>query len=78
LAASETPPAASAEEAVAAAFPAIDKLRRHLSMLMGRSDFQALLACALLLASAEVHWLTAVRGGRSWGPGARFGVICFG
>jgi hypothetical protein len=42
-------------------FLAIDKLRPHLSTLMGRSGFQALLARALLLAAAEAPWLTAVR-----------------
>ncbi len=40
---------------------AIDKLRPHLSMLMGRGGFRALLARALVLATAEVPWLTAVR-----------------
>jgi hypothetical protein len=43
------------------AFRATDKLRPHLSMLMGRSGFQALLARALVLATAEVPWLAGVR-----------------
>jgi hypothetical protein len=45
----------------AALFTTIDTLRPHLSMLMGRGCFQALLARALVLASAELPWLTAVR-----------------
>jgi hypothetical protein len=40
---------------------AVDRLRPYLSTLMGRSGFQALLARALVLASAEVPWLTAVQ-----------------
>lgn len=44
-----------------AAFRAIDRVRPHLSMLMGRGGFQALLARALVLATAELPWLTAVR-----------------
>ena len=52
---------ASAEVDDPRAFRAISKLRPHLSMLMGRRGFQALLARALVLATAEVPWLTAVR-----------------
>jgi hypothetical protein len=61
LMASETPGNTPAEADHRAAFPATDKLRPHLSMLMGRSGFQALLARALVLATAEVPWLTAVQ-----------------
>jgi hypothetical protein len=42
-------------------FRAIDTLRPHLSMLMGHGGFQALLARALMLAKAEVPWLTSLR-----------------
>lgn len=42
-------------------FRAIDKLRPHLSMLMGRGGFQALLARALVLAAAELPSLAAVQ-----------------
>lgn len=51
----------SAEVDNPASFRAIDKLRPHLSMLMGRGGFQALLARALVLATAELPSLTAVR-----------------
>jgi hypothetical protein len=43
------------------AFRATDRLRPHLSTLMGRTGFQALLARALVLASAEIPWLAAVK-----------------
>jgi len=42
-------------------FLTIEKLRPHLSMLMGQGGFHALLARALVLAAAEAPWLTAVR-----------------
>jgi hypothetical protein len=61
LMASETPGNTSAVPDNPAAFRATDKLRPHLSMLMGRGGFQALLARALVLAAAEVPWLTAVQ-----------------
>lgn len=61
LKASETPRTTSAEVDTPAAFRTLDKLRPHLSMLMGRSGFQALLARALVRATAEVPWLSAVR-----------------
>lgn len=51
----------TAEADQRAAFRTTDTLSPHLSMLMGRGGFQALLARALLLASAEVHWLAAVQ-----------------
>ena len=60
LMASETPGNTSAEADHPAAFRATDKLRPHLSTLMGRTGFQALLARALVLAAAEAPWLTAV------------------
>jgi hypothetical protein len=44
------------------AFPAmVEKLRPHLSTLMGNGGFRALLSRALVLANAEVPWLRAVR-----------------
>lgn len=61
LMASETPGNTSAEVGSCTAFRATDKLRPHLSVLMGRAGFQALLARALVLATAEVPWLTAVQ-----------------
>lgn len=61
LMASEAPGNTSAEAGDPAAFRATDKLRPHLSMLMGRTGFQALLARALVLAAAEAPWLRAVQ-----------------
>ena len=40
---------------------AIEKLRPHLTNLMGNAGFVALLARALVLASTEVTWLRTVR-----------------
>jgi hypothetical protein len=59
--AAEAPGSRSVEADHAPAFRATDKLRPHLSMLMGRGGFQALLARALVLAAAEVHWLAEVQ-----------------
>jgi hypothetical protein len=61
MASSEARGNASAEASDPAAFRATDKLRPHLSMLMGRGGFQALLARALVLATIEVPWLAAVK-----------------
>lgn len=61
LMAAETPRKTAAEADHPASFQATDKLRPHLSMLMGRGGFQALLARALVLAAAEVSWLTQVQ-----------------
>lgn len=58
LKASETSAAVAGDPA---RFAVVEKLRPHLSMLMGRSGFEALLARALVLAIPEVAWLTAVR-----------------
>ena len=58
---SETPVNTSALADNPAAFRTIDKLRPLLSMLMGRGGFQALLARALVLSTAEVPWLSAVQ-----------------
>jgi hypothetical protein len=58
---SEAPRDTSAEADNSSAFKATQKLRVHLSMLMGLGGFQALLSRALLLATTEVPWLTTVR-----------------
>jgi hypothetical protein len=44
-----------------ATFPMTDKLRAHLAALMGKGGYQALLSRALVLATVEVSWLTALR-----------------
>lgn len=59
--ASETETEESAAADNSTTFRALDKLRPHLSMLMGRGGYQALLARALVLATAEVPWLKAVQ-----------------
>ena len=61
LLASEMPGNWSDSADASGAFRATDRLRPHLSMLMGRGGFQALLARALVLATAEVSWLARVR-----------------
>lgn len=45
----------------AAAFPVTDKLRPHLATLMGDGSVRALLSRALVLATTEVSWLSAVQ-----------------
>lgn len=50
-----------APEEAHTALSALDKLRSHLSKLVGGVGFQALLARALALAKVEVSWLAAVR-----------------
>jgi hypothetical protein len=42
-------------------FPVPEKLRPHMEQLMGDGGFRALLSRSLVLASAEVPWLRAVR-----------------
>jgi hypothetical protein len=44
-----------------AAFPVIDKLHPYLTNLMGNLGFRTLLMRALILAKAQVLWLSAVR-----------------
>jgi hypothetical protein len=44
-----------------AALRSFEKLRVHLSRLVGVSGFQALLTRALMLAAAEVRWLESVK-----------------
>ena len=51
----------SAEADDYTSFQAIDRLRLNLSLLMGRTGFQALVARALKLATSEVPWLSMVR-----------------
>ena len=48
-------------EAAQIALSVFDRLRSHLSKLVGIAGFQALLARALALATAEVSWLGVVR-----------------
>jgi hypothetical protein len=50
----------SSDPKAPAAFPAIETLRPHLANLMGKGGFRALLARALVLATAEVPSLRAV------------------
>jgi hypothetical protein len=69
----------SAETKTAAVFLVSEKLRLHLTALMGNVGFRALLSRALALANAEVPWLHAVRVkadgsfGGLHGPGAQVG-----
>jgi len=49
-----------AEAQTSDAFQVFDKLRPHLATLMGNGGFRALLSRALVLANAEVSWLSAV------------------
>ena len=51
----------SSETTSPSTFQVTDRLRPHLAMLMGNGGFRALLARALVLASAEVSWLRAVQ-----------------
>ena len=60
LIAYETSGDKSSATKTAAAFLVSDKLRPHLTMLMGNRGFSALLSRALALANAEVPWLRAV------------------
>lgn len=57
----ETPGRRSSAAKSPAGFHVTEKLRPHLANLMGNGGFQALLARALVLASAEVSWMSAVR-----------------
>jgi hypothetical protein len=57
----ETPSRKSSAGKTPAGFHVAEKLRPHLANLMGTGGFQALLARALVLASVEVSWLSAVR-----------------
>ena len=50
----------SLESDLPVAFRACEKLRSHLTMLMGKTGFQALLARSLALGAAEAPWLGTV------------------
>jgi hypothetical protein len=50
----------ASETGTTATFPMTERLRPHLATLMGTGGFRALLARALVLASAEVSWLRKV------------------
>lgn len=70
----------SSDTELPAAFDICEQLRPHLSMLMGRTGFRALLTRALVLAVAEVPGLRAVQVKTDGGlegiviPGARAGA----
>jgi hypothetical protein len=51
----------ASETGIAATFQMTERLRPHLATLMGNGGFRALLARALVLASAEVSWLRKVQ-----------------
>lgn len=57
----EANPGEHAEGAGGDALKVFEKLRSHLSRLVGVAGFQALLARALALAKSETSWLEAVR-----------------
>jgi len=57
----ETKADKSAHARTSTPFPVPEKLRLHLEQLMGDGGFRALLSRSLVLASAEVPWLRAVR-----------------
>lgn len=61
LIASERPEGTFADAAAPTKFPVTAKLHPLLATLVGKSGVRALLARALLLASAEVPWLRAAR-----------------
>jgi hypothetical protein len=60
LIAIETGENESSETGTPAAVHVAEKLRRHLSTLMGNAGFRGLLSRALALAGAEVRWLRSV------------------
>jgi hypothetical protein len=60
LIAYETKGSKSSETKTAAVFLVGEKLRLHLTALMGNVGYRALLSRALALANAEVPWLQAV------------------
>jgi hypothetical protein len=60
LIAYETKGNKSSETKLPAAFHVCEKLRPHLSTLMGKGGFHALLSRSLTLANAEIPWLRAV------------------
>ena len=52
---------ASSETPQPAAFHVCEKLHAHMATFMGNAGFRALLARALVLATTEVPWLSAVQ-----------------
>lgn len=60
LMAHEAPARGHSETKIPAAFPVTDRLRSHLSALMGLGGFRALLSRAIVLTIAEVPWLRTV------------------
>jgi hypothetical protein len=60
LIAYETSGEESSQEKPPAVFSVTEKLCPHLANLMGIGDFRALLSPTLVLAAAEVSWLSAV------------------
>lgn len=61
LLATEAAGASSVKTAAATTFPVTNKLRPHLTILVGKGGVRALLARALVLASAEIPWLQAAQ-----------------
>jgi hypothetical protein len=61
LIASEATLNAPVAEGGSARFRAVHRLAPHLSMLMGKGGFQALLARSVILAGAEIPWLLGLR-----------------
>ena len=61
LLAAEMPGTSLTETVAAKTFPVIDKLRPHLATLVGKGGVRALLARALVLASAEISGLQALQ-----------------
>ncbi len=57
----EIPATSGSKAADVAMFPVTDKLRPHLEVPGGKGGVRALLARALVLASAEISWLQAAR-----------------
>jgi hypothetical protein len=57
----EMPESESAATTNTPNFRVTERLRPHLATLMGKGGFRALLARALVLASAEVSWLRTVK-----------------
>jgi len=51
----------SAQSKIPSDLPVFEKLRPHLTRLMGNGGFRALLSRALALAGAEVPWLRAIQ-----------------
>jgi hypothetical protein len=57
----------SSQEHLPVAFLVCEKLRSHLTTLMGKTGFRALLARSLVLGAAEVPWLGTITVGADGG-----------